>query len=59
MKKRVQFINLILILLCTFLLTGCTTDTMDGITISTSNYALEYLTSSLYENQKYLWIPDL
>lgn len=50
MKKRVKFINLILILLCTFLLTGCTTDTMDGITISTSNYALEYLTSSLYEN---------
>ncbi|MGN0974123.1 MAG: metal ABC transporter substrate-binding protein [Bacilli bacterium] len=48
MKKRIKFITTIAILLCTFLLTGCTTDTMDGITISTSNYTLEYLTSSLY-----------
>lgn len=48
MKKIIKFTTILIVTIFTFLFTGCTTDTMDGITISTSNYTLEYLTSSLY-----------
>ena len=47
--KKVKIISIFLILLSTFLITGCTTDTMDGINIETSSYPIEYLTKQLYE----------
>ena len=46
--KKIKLLSLFLIVLSTFLLTGCTTDTMDGINIETSSYPIEYLTKKLY-----------
>ena len=48
MIKLKRILPIFIIGICTLLTTGCTTDTMDGITISTSNYPIEYLTNVLY-----------
>ena len=48
MKKLKIFV---MMLLCAFILTGCDLfkmDNMDNITIVTTNYPLEYLTSKFY-----------
>ncbi len=47
MKKKISFIILLIGL---FLLTGCSTDSMENITIYTSVYPIEYVTSELYGN---------
>lgn len=47
MKKKISFIVLLLGL---FLLTGCSTDSMENITIYTSVYPIEYVTNELYGN---------
>lgn len=48
MIKIKKAIPLFIVGICALFTTGCTTDTMDGITISTSSYPIEYLTTSLY-----------
>ena len=47
MKKKISFI---ILLLGMFLLGGCTTDSMENITIYTSIYPIEYVTNELYGN---------
>lgn len=47
MKKKISFIILLIGL---FLLSGCSTDSMENITIYTSVYPIEYVTSELYGN---------
>ncbi len=49
MTKLKKILPICLIGICTLLTTSCTTDTMDGITIATSSYPIEYLTTILYE----------
>lgn len=49
MIKAKRIISIFIIGMCALFMTGCTTDTMDGITIATSNYPIEYLTSVLYK----------
>ena len=46
--KKLKLLPIFLIGLSIFLLTGCTTDTMDGINIESSSYPIEYLTKELY-----------
>lgn len=48
--KKFKLLPIFLIGLSIFLLTGCTTDTMDGIEIETSSYPIEYLTNKLYSD---------
>ena len=45
MKKKISFI---IILIGIFLLSGCSTDSMENITIYTSVYPIEYVTTELY-----------
>jgi len=47
MKKKISFI---ILLIGIFLLSGCSTDSMENITIYTSIYPIEYVTSELYGN---------
>ena len=47
MKKKISFI---ILLIGIFLLSGCTTDSMENITIYTSVYPIEYVTNELYGN---------
>ncbi len=47
MKKKISFI---ILLIGIFLLSGCTTDSMENINIYTSIYPIEYVTSELYGN---------
>jgi len=47
MKKKISFI---ILLLGVFLLSGCSTDSMENITIYTSVYPIEYVTNELYGN---------
>ena len=47
MKKKISFI---ILLIGIFLLSGCTTDSMENITIYTSIYPIEYVTNELYGN---------
>ena len=47
MKKKISFI---ILLIGIFLLSGCTTDSMENITIYTSIYPIEYVTNDLYGN---------
>ena len=47
MRKKLRI--LFVLLLSTFLLTGCKNDSMDNIEIVVTNYANEYITKSLYE----------
>lgn len=47
MKKLILFLGLVF---SVFLLTGCTNDSMDNITIYTSVYPIEYVTKKLYSN---------
>lgn len=49
MTKLKKILPICLIGICTLFTTSCTTDTMDGITIATSSYPIEYLTTILYE----------
>ncbi len=47
MKKKISFI---ILLLGIFLLSGCTTDSMENINIYTSIYPIEYVSNELYGN---------
>ena len=47
MKKKISFI---ILLLGIFLLSGCSTDSMENIYIYTSIYPIEYVTTELYGN---------
>ena len=47
MKKKISFIILLIGL---FLLSGCSTDSMENINIYTSIYPIEYVTNELYGN---------
>lgn len=47
MKKKISFI---ILLLSIFLFSGCSTDSMENITIYTSVYPIEYVTNELYGN---------
>ena len=47
MKKKISFI---ILLIGIFLLSGCTTDSMENITVYTSIYPIEYVTTELYGN---------
>ena len=47
MKKKISFI---ILLIGIFLLSGCSTDSMENITIYTSVYPIEYVTNELYGN---------
>ena len=47
MKKKISFI---ILLIGIFLLSGCSTDSMENITIYTSIYPIEYVTIELYGN---------
>ena len=47
MKKKISFI---ILLIGIFLLSGCTTDSMENINIYTSIYPIEYVSNELYGN---------
>ena len=47
MKRKISFL---ILLIGIFLLSGCSTDSMENITIYTSIYPIEYVTNELYGN---------
>ncbi len=58
MRKKIKII--IMLLLSTFLLSGCKNDSMDNIEIVVTNYANEYITKRLYNNHATIYsiYPD-
>ncbi len=50
MRKKNLFFTIILLLTVSFLVTGCTSDSMDNIDIIVTNYPNEYITKKLYGN---------
>lgn len=52
MKKIYKFLSLVIIIL---LFSGCTSDSMENITIYTSVYPIEYVTQELYKNHSKIY----
>jgi len=50
MRKKNLFFTIILLLTVSFLVTGCSSDSMDNIDIIVTNYPNEYITKKLYGN---------